>query len=159
MTTCRGVVSGTSVKRKVFGVRPVVSSATTVRVYDLGSRTAQSSRHCIEPATFTRPFSLSGKQSTISLVDCVWVRSNSVHDTFGTCPFRYTYYIWHPRFCLHCHAFYEQSLATVTASTADETPLIPDLSIILYGSEAWTLVSDGTKTVRARPRPRPRIRQ
>jgi len=40
---------------------------------------------------------------------------------------RYSQADWH---CLHCHAVYEQSLATVSASTADETPLIPDLYIV-----------------------------
>jgi len=49
---------------------------------------------------------------------------------------------WH---CLHCYAVYEQSLATISASTADETPLIPDLYIVhptVYGSEAWILLQE-----------------
>ena len=52
------------------GVRPVVSSAMTVRMRDLGSRTARSSRHCVEPTTFTRPFKLVPKTVENSLVNC-----------------------------------------------------------------------------------------
>ena len=38
-----------------------------------------------------------------------------------------TRYIPTDRHCFFCHVFYEQSLATDPSSTADETPLIPDL--------------------------------
>jgi len=51
---------------------------------------------------------------------------------------------------LHCHAVYEQSLATVSASTADcrlyQTCI---LSILLYGSEAWTLLQEDLRKLEA----------
>jgi len=62
---------------------------------------------------------------------------------------RYSQTDWH---CLHCHAGYEQSLATVSASTADETPLVPDLYVVhptVYGSEAWTLLQEDLRKLEA----------
>jgi len=62
---------------------------------------------------------------------------------------RYSQTDWN---CLHCHAVYEHSLATVSASTADETPFIPDLYIVhplLYGSEAWTLLQEDLRKLEA----------
>ena len=55
---------------------------------------------------------------------------------------------WH-RF--YCHALYEQSLATNPASTADKTLHVLSciLSILLCGSETWTLLQEDLRKLEA----------